>query len=1538
MAQSNNNIVTNSLVKGLQKDTNPSWTNNMVLSHHRNGMFKTINGDLIGSTNEPANLKCITLPYKYNGSVKLKDNRVLIFSTDNLSSEIGIADLSTCSYSKVKSAECLRFNTGYPITGFLRLNNDGEEVIIFTDGYNPDRVLNLSKIPYTYEIDELSKCKTKIYSSSLDCDEIKLNPRITIPSITTKASSNGLLKDGVYSISIAYLIDNQRFSDYYNTSTPIFINNKSGLNSIILSINNIDRGFDKYHIVVTSNIDGVKKNSLIGEYSTSQSSISITNLSQSTIIDGVPTSDIITKKKIWDYTGILAANSQYVLRGDIKRKPKVNYQKQAFNIEVDYVVKQHPLDYYKNGGDDVGYFRNENYNFVIRLYWDDGEVTEHFQIRGPKKSSKDSQLVSGRDIFENDKNIADCNYKNKVEYWEAYNTASQMKIADNDFICGSRIIGYGKTGYNESSFKYPDNIEVYGDLSCTNITNHRMPDEEKVPRYSVIDGVTYVNVIGVRFNKIERPVDENGKVISQITGYEILRSKRDEGNKTVISRGIFTNMAGYTDNVSKKTTLFTNFPYNSLEDNQYISYTQTSKKNNKREISFSPLTEYFFDKFTYITPYGKYTNTKSPINGYFNIESEEYGTAIGKFEQVKIHPGAKLMKNAALLFALLIGVIEGYFTVFGKVCIERKSKPRVINGTDSIDPSGATDVIEETLTACDSTYSIATSSKISAKSTARNIATIPARILQGIAKITGFTVTSANKALEVLSMLKSLVPYQNYVYQYNSQCLFNSTKSVSIGNKRRRVSNIPLYMEDGVHSYKNYTLNNYKRSPNIFVELSDSINKNTIKDNSRNTASGFGVCNNLDQEVESTASCHYVTNMVLNPLQYGAIDSFNGVKTHNNINRFTDDVDNSTDVIFGGDCIIYEQSHINRFPLFKQHFAKNEISNDAEYDYRIYNNIGYSRYWMDTSSYDFHNLASIFAKKRPTVEKLPSDKWNMDCSSSKNEVFVEKNELMYLSVNGVFRYIVEADYNASFRDDVVNEEAYVSHFSQNSQDLSKIFNIVDDDKKEKFSLNPSYFDIEQDMVYSEHLTSLPKHQVRYRNSISYSLPSNQSQPFNAWRYFLNNNFYSFEDKDFGNLTAIHQIDKDRLIFLFSESSPFISMGRDELQTDNGRKITIGDGGLFIQQPRELIPNDVKYASSHDKLAFKATQFGYFFLSRNQGKIFSFTGSIDEISRNGLSSWLSINMPLNLLKQFPNYSLNTPVNGVGYNLAFDNIYDTLYICKKDYSLKKEYDGRVSCENNKFYINSVEIALGDAEYFNNTSWTLSYNCLYKVWSSFHDWTPDAIIQDERHFYTIKDNEIWYHNSRFDLFCNYYGKSYPYELSTTITFSPKRVLLNSISYEQDAFSYIDENNRKPEIGNTFDYCTIYNDRRSSGLIQLVVHSDDTPTLYDYPKYIGNYKTIIPVMNQAGRHTYKFNQFRDYSVNKNINSQNSYSTWLTMPDGFKKFINPVSIDYSIRSEENDYAPALIDSNFTIWMGKEECGSVNYVNKFINFKINEIN
>src|SRR6185295_688139 len=77
-------------------------------------------GDLGTIGNEPSNTLCFEAPYKIIGHVQLPDEKILIFSTDNTNSEIGIGDPVACTYETVLNKKCLNFFEQHPIKGWAK--------------------------------------------------------------------------------------------------------------------------------------------------------------------------------------------------------------------------------------------------------------------------------------------------------------------------------------------------------------------------------------------------------------------------------------------------------------------------------------------------------------------------------------------------------------------------------------------------------------------------------------------------------------------------------------------------------------------------------------------------------------------------------------------------------------------------------------------------------------------------------------------------------------------------------------------------------------------------------------------------------------------------------------------------------------------------------------------------------------------------------------------------------------------------------------------------------------------------------------------------------------------------------------------------------------------------------------------------------------------------------------------------------------------------------------------------------------------------
>ena len=117
-------------------------------THARNVKNNSVDGDVALIGNEPANLKCATVPYTIIGAIHKYGDEWVIFSTDDTNSEIGLFDDSKCEYTQLINDACLNFNRQHLITGAAKENFDCTWQIYFDDGLNPSRTINIDDIPY----------------------------------------------------------------------------------------------------------------------------------------------------------------------------------------------------------------------------------------------------------------------------------------------------------------------------------------------------------------------------------------------------------------------------------------------------------------------------------------------------------------------------------------------------------------------------------------------------------------------------------------------------------------------------------------------------------------------------------------------------------------------------------------------------------------------------------------------------------------------------------------------------------------------------------------------------------------------------------------------------------------------------------------------------------------------------------------------------------------------------------------------------------------------------------------------------------------------------------------------------------------------------------------------------------------------------------------------------------------------------------------------------------------------------------------------
>ena len=112
-------------------------------------------------------------------------------------------------------------------------------------------------------------------------------------------------------------------------------------------------------------------------------------------------------------------------------------------------------------------------------------------------------------------------------------------------------------------------------------------------------------------------------------------------------------------------------------------------------------------------------------------------------------------------------------------------------------------------------------------------------------------------------------------------------------------------------------------------------------------------------------------------------------------------------------------------------------------------------------------------------------------------------------------------------------------------------------------------------------------------------------------------------------------------------------GVDEMRTQGGAAITIGDGRLFARKLQQLsnAEDSFEYASCQSRLSVLNTPAGVFWMNLNQGKIFNYAGGLKEISLKGNRFWLNIYLPYKILVQYCKLQLHQNhnlIHGIYHN--------------------------------------------------------------------------------------------------------------------------------------------------------------------------------------------------------------------------------------------------------------------------------------------------
>lgn len=1521
MAEQSQNpgIITNTFSKGMVKDYNETFVGEGLYTHARNAVNNSHDGQLGVMGNEPANLHCVTLPYTLIGCIHLVDDQWVVFTTDDTNSEIGIFDESQCTYTKVVNDPCLGFKRSNLITGAARKRFDCNREVYWVNGLNPDRFMDIDEPPYKYTETIVDGCAIKKYLQplQLDCEKLRLSPLITHPCLNIKKGvGSGTLANGSYQALIAYTINGVRVTDYMGITEVQPIWSHENLNgSLEIEVTSVDQNFDEFELVIISIVNQQTVAKKIGIYSSNQGKIYIDTIGPELIT--IPLSQVLLRTDPIERSDSMYTVNDYLLKVGTRSKYKFNYQPLANNIKVQWNAVQYPAQYYYKGGNNTGYLRDEQYSFFIRWVYNTGERSESYHIPGREPLASDLTLDLTSDAYESKEGV-------QKKRWQVQNTATIENIGGSTLADGGIVIASGKMGYWESTEKYPDDKpEIWSSLCGKNIRHHKMPDETVSPLLNIFnsDGNNIV-ILGVSFSNIQLPVDLSGNLITSIVGYEILRGSR-EGQKSIIAKGLLNNLREYDIPGTTIKGLYQNYPYNDLSPDLYLTsnlsiidpeagsivnpngddadlnaeYNESSVspsearsrlREAKKLLAKSgesngvyldyPLSIYKKDYLSFHSPDTTFTR---PFLGAseLKIYQEIYGNSRGVFSVPYKHPKFKTLTNFSGIFASVIGIISSIGNILSAISQ---------NGNITL---GKTDKLpyEKQLT-----LPKVPNFPVGASALGSGV-TIPNPVIVGTNAVVGIYNVAVSVAMsyieatavseQILNIIYGMVPKTQNALQYDSHGFYSNSVVSNIGDRRFQIKN-SSYVDSNIQSFNlTYNINNVLRSNYVAINIDrDKSDPTNIDDSRFRIGKANGKLNSI---VKSNISGHYGAIKVSFPSQYGQLDQIKQIPISACVHSITTNTKNqSTGILFNGDTYINRFTEKNSFFFFNSWLMGEP--DETEYDYRDYINIAYPRFWIN-SQRPSYKLFGNMTNYRHLDER------------SSSAFFVSKG-YFYLFNSGIRDFFVESEINLAFRDweetldkrhyDPYNYSDYKSLFrsdiikSKNfykydySLSVSKIFNQY----VSYGNLLPRYYDPKK---FSTCFTYYP-------NRVAYSLPQQLEGVKNNWRVFLANNY-----KDFGSpITSIKNINKTGALFMMSRQSPLQFLGVDQLQTDAGTKITVGDGGLFNQPLQSITNSDesYEYGSCQNKLATLGCTHGVFWVSQNQGKIFQYAGQIKEISRDGLKWWFAKYLPSELLRIYPDYPhADNPIIGVGVQMIYDNTNEIIYVTKKDYKPLKTnllFDSKgfyeVSASNGKVYI-----PLTNTAYFEDASWTMSYDPKSQTWISFHDWIPSFLIPGKAHFMSVNQNSIWKHNIRCDKFCNFYNIDYPFEIEFVSATGQQVVSMRNIEYMLEAYKmHNDCRDKFHVLDANFDQAIVYNSEQVSGVLELELKSKTNPVaMLSYPQIRAQ---SIGINYSKEEQKYRFNQFWDITKQRGeFAASTNIPMFITESNGYKFKINPAYVNY---------------------------------------------
>ena len=862
---------------------------------------------------------------------------------NSINSEIGLFEEDLCKYRVIVQDPCLNFNKFNLVYGAAREKEDCSWAVYWNDALNPDRYLNVGDpqtwpgndfiytgnntytngteqlqwpgVAWVQECTELNGCFTCVNATpaTLDCDKLRLARLMETPCLHVEdGKAGGTLRNGSYFAVIAYSIEGEKVTDWFSPSNvqPIwFENDLQG--ALEITVNADKENFSEFILVVVANINQGAVAKRVGVYSTNTQTIYIDQLKEDLV--AVPLEQLPIQTPVFEKSDQIVEVNNYLLRVGPTSKFDFNYQPLANLIKAKWVSVEYPADYYVKGGYKPSYLRDETYSFFVRWVYDTGDKSSSYHIPGRApiqyNGIDEDAIVVGNPTY--NQNVLFTDPTEQERLFEVKNTATITPVSPPEVLeDGGKIIARGTMGYWQSTEIYPDNKpEVWNssyycwtglqnspspnwDLCGLPIRHHKFPDNVVNNSFLAnhfytdpVSNITTIRILGVEFENIICPKDNEGNDIPGIVGYEILRGSR-EGNKTIIAKGMLNNLRPYNikgpANQNRK-GLYPNHPFNTIvPPNPINSSNGTLNSSGQANDPYIKVTDKDDERVDInITDIpGNFNTFHSPDTQFRNpflstTELKIYGNLRGISEQYFVepdqHPNHKFISDFSVTSLVVAGAIEALISIGGDVTFTQPggaftsyygiptAQGTLVTGTPAYNATTLTaDYADYLLGQTSFTAALAgyfgTSQGIIDSFTgylglsayyqnylnSGNLFTAPTISLQnslsrllGIATAVGQTLYYFSQGAELaLRTIYAVLPYRQYALQMLAHGFYDGFASLVPAAVYRFKIEDSLYLKDNIQDIKPYSgnqyrVNNLKRQKSVLLRTKTGYGTDT---------------------------------------------------------------------------------------------------------------------------------------------------------------------------------------------------------------------------------------------------------------------------------------------------------------------------------------------------------------------------------------------------------------------------------------------------------------------------------------------------------------------------------------------------------------------------------------------------------------------------------------------------------------------------------------------------------------------------------------